>query len=396
MSEINHNVCPIVDFANTRIRLLIGENVNNQISLLANVSVKNEGIREGKIVDMPTVIEALKMAIKEAEKESGYQIHSVNASIDALQTKTAILANSMAIPSGEVKQKDMDFLISSIQKQITDRGYAPVHFLLQYFCINPNTPNQSIVKNPVGMMANSLSASFCAIYTDRIIHKNFKTAVRRAGVNLNSLIVSPLATAYAVSSEKERNNEVFVLDIGYETSNYFWFKQGMPYKCGGFSYAGKDITNRIAAAFRLSPDLALKLKLQYGDVSSEYNNYEINTESLVSPTINSSALSEVLKQSYRHLFEKELALVLQARIPTDIILTGGGSMVSGLSDLLSNYYYANPRIEYFDPNGRQEDLGLVSAYGMLKLRYSAIKDFSEIREQGFFSLGQSLTKFMEI
>ena len=393
MSDINHNVCPVVDFSNSKIRVLLGESVNNQIALLANVSVKNEGIREGRIVDMPRVIEALKVAITEAEKQSGYQIHSLNASIDAVQTQSTVFTEQIASSAGEIKEKDIAYLISLLQNRVSH--LTPIHFIPQYFLINNNQQNP--VKDPIGLSGNSLLASIYSVYTDKVILKNIKTAIRRVGVNLNALISSAYASAYAATTQQERENKVFVLDIGEETSSFFCFNKGFPIFGGGFNCGGKNITNYIANRLQISPELAEKLKITHGDISPAADDYEIRTESIATPIVKNIDLSEYTRQAYKEVFEVLFSqLPKGTKIPSNTILTGGGSMIKGFSDFLKGYYGAQSRIEYYDPTNSGEDLGLITAYGMLKLRFSGVKDFIEFKRKEESSWKEQFKKFIDV
>ena len=394
MSDINHNVCPVIDLSNTRVRVLIGEFKNNDISLLACASVKNEGVKNGKIVAMPDVIEALKTAITEAEKQSGYQIHSVNASIDGAQTSETTIQDRISISGGEIREKDVDFLIARIQDKIIQRGYAPVHFIQQYFSINGS---KSALKNPISMKGDNLFASVYAIFSENNTLKNIKTAIRKTGVNLNALISSSYATAFAATTAQERQNGAFVLNIGYETSQCFGFKNGYPVFGIGFLAGGKEITNKISERLRISPELAEQLKLQYGDISYEGHSYEIPTSSVTMPVVKSSDLSVVIQQAYKEIFTKLSSnLPKGEKIPRDIILTGGPSMIKGISDFLLTNYGATARVEYYNPLNDEDDLGLITAFGMLKLRYSNVRDFNQVREKKYFSFTQKLRKFMEV
>ena len=403
MSDINHNVCPVIDFSNSRIRVVIGQNINNQIALLANVSIKNSGIKEGRIVDMPTVVKAIKAGIQEAEKESGYQIHSVNASIDTILTEYKILQEQIAIPSGEVKEQNVAYLISSIKNRVNQANGDIIHFLPQFFCINQNW--QNLIKDPVGLLANQLLASvYCVSTKQKSYLANIKRAVRQAGVNLNFLISSGYAAAYAASTPQERQNQIFVLDIGEETTSFFCFQKGFPSFSGGFNCGGKNITNYIANRLQISPELAEKLKREHADISTEAKDYLIDTESVVRPVIKNLELAEYTRQAYKALFSKlnDAIVELGVRFSNNIILTGGGSMVKGFSEFLQFHYNTQSRIEYYDPTNNGEDLGLITAYGMLKLRFSEdVRDFKKSRTQPtwkrkFKKLGANIKNWLEV
>src|SRR5258708_2897700 len=80
--------------------------------------------------------------------------------------------------------------------------------------------------------------------------QNIMKCVRRCGLEVNDLILQPIASATAVLSEDERGLGVCLVDIGGGTSDIAVFTQGAIRHTAVIPIAGDQITNDIAMALR--------------------------------------------------------------------------------------------------------------------------------------------------
>ena len=94
--------------------------------------------------------------------------------------------------------------------------------------------------------------------------QNIVKCVRRCGLEVNDLVLQPLASSYAVLSEDEKDLGVCLVDIGGGTTDIAVFTQGAIRHTAVIPIAGDQITNDIAMALRTPTPEAEEIKMHYG------------------------------------------------------------------------------------------------------------------------------------
>jgi Tfp pilus assembly PilM family ATPase len=86
--------------------------------------------------------------------------------------------------------------------------------------------------------------------------QNLTKCIRAAGVDIEDLVMEPLASAEAVLTEEEKEDGVVVADIGGGTTDIAVFKDKNIYHTSVLPVAGYQITRDISIGLGLSFDLA--------------------------------------------------------------------------------------------------------------------------------------------
>ncbi len=106
------------------------------------------------------------------------------------------------------------------------------------------------VKEPIGMSGMRLEAKVHIVTGAQSAAENIIKCVRRCGLEVDQLMLNPLASSQAVLTEDERELGVVLVDIGAGTTDVAIFTNGAIRHTAVIPIAGDLITSDIAMALR--------------------------------------------------------------------------------------------------------------------------------------------------
>jgi len=239
---------------------------------------------------------------------------------------------------GEVSKEDVDRAIDAASAI----SLAPNNEILHVIPRNYLVDDQAGIKDPVGMNGVRLELDALIIEGSKPFVKNLHNCVSEAGLEVEELVLAPLASSYAVLSKRQKELGVLVLDLGGGTAGLTVFEEGYIVHSCVLPVGSSHITNDIAIGLRSDIDLAEKVKLEYGSASlSEINKKDIidlaKLGSIEGGIIDRYHVVEIMEARLSEILEltnKELKKIdRQGLLPAGVILLGGGSKVPGLVDL---------------------------------------------------------------
>jgi cell division protein FtsA len=196
------------------------------------------------------------------------------------------------------------------------------------------------VKNPVGMHGYELNVEAHVITAAVASVQNLTQCVRGVGIEIEDLILEPLASAEAVLAEEEKQAGVLIADIGGGTTDIAVMKDGSIYHTSVLPVAGHQVTRDIAAGLGLSFELAEEMKKKYGSLipSGEDDGDKIVGEG--GHSVSYRDLCDIMRariEEMMRLVVPELPRSDYARlIPSGIVITGGGANIPGIVELTQN------------------------------------------------------------
>ena len=200
---------------------------------------------------------------------------------------------------------------------------------------------QEGVKDPLGMSALRLEVETHIVTASATAIQNLTKCVAAAGVKIDELVASSLASAEAVVSETEKDLGVAVADIGAGTIDLAMFSEGSPFYTGVIPVGGTNVTNDLAIGLKTSLHVAEELKIRHGtcDLDSVEDGDEISVSVLgedAGRTVSRREVAEIIEARMRETFEliaAELRRGGAGMLPAGIILTGGASQLAGVAEL---------------------------------------------------------------
>jgi cell division protein FtsA len=211
------------------------------------------------------------------------------------------------------------------------------------------------IKQPIGMLGNTLEANFHIIIGQTAAAKNIYKCVRKAGLEVVDLILEPIASADAVLSEEEKEAGVVLVDIGGGTTDIAIFQDGIIRHTAVIPFGGEVLTEDVKEGCSIIKKHAEELKIKFGSALASENREdevvaipglrgrppkEITLKNLAS--IIQARMEEIIEHVYYEIrnsgFEKKLI--------AGIVLTGGGASLRHLAQLTEFMTGMDTRIGY--------------------------------------------------
>lgn len=356
-----------LDIGTTKIATIVGRrSEHGKIEILGSGKTESIGVKRGVVSNIESTVQSIKKAIEEAESKSNVKIDYVNVGIagqhiKSLQHRGIIIRKNI---DDEISQKDVDDLLESMRNLNMSPGEEIIDVIPQEYIIDGETG----IREPVGMLGNSLEANFHIIVGQTTAAKNIFKCVRKSGLDIVDLILEPIASAKAVLSDEEKEAGVALVDIGGGTTDVAIFHDGIIRHTAVIPFGGDVITEDIKEGCSIIKKHAEELKVKFGSALASENKEE---EVVAIPGLRGRPPKEITL--------KNLASIIQARIEeiiehvyfeiknsgfenkliAGIVLTGGGSLLKHISQLTEFMTGMDTRIGY--PNehlaeGTPEDL----------------------------------------
>lgn len=331
-----------LDVGSSTIRVVIGkqESEIGQPSVIGVGEAPASGIRRGVIVDIDEAVSSISEALEKAERMTGLSIdHAVvsvgGAHITSLESHGVV---AVARADGEVTENDVVRVVDASQAISIPSNREILHVIPKTFTVD----GQKGIKDPVGMSGIRLEVDSQIIQASVPFIKNLTKCVMQAGIEIDDLVLAPLAGAQAVLSKKQKELGVVVIDLGGGTTGMVVFEEGDLVMSNILPVGSMHITNDLAIGLRTSVDTAEKLKLQYAyaearevkkDIDVDLSKIDKQEEGKVS----TKHIAEIVEARLEEIFDlvnKELKRVgKDGQLPAGVILTGGGAKLPGVVDL---------------------------------------------------------------
>jgi cell division protein FtsA len=169
--------------------------------------------------------------------------------------------------------------------------------------------------------------------------QNLVKTIRSLGIDIEDLVLEPLASSEAVLSDDERQVGVVMADIGGGTTDVAIFKEGSIYHTSILPVAGYQLTRDVAIGLGLPFEIAEEMKKKYGSVMPVYEG-KGDTAPAISKDghgVSYQDLCDIIKARVEEIL-KLIVLEMPSSnyeelVPAGLVLTGGSSNLAGLATL---------------------------------------------------------------
>ncbi len=343
-----------LDIGTTKIAAIVGvRDIKGKIEILGIGKTESFGVKRGVVTHITPTIEAIKMAIKDAEEITGVNIGAVNVGIagqhiKSLQHKGLRTRSNIDI---EINQDDIDVLIEDMHKLVMLPGDSILHVIPQDYIVD----NEKGIKDPIGMAGVRLEANFHIITGQYTAIKNIKTCVDRANLDITEMILEPLASADSVLADEEKEAGVVLVDIGGGTTDVAIFYDGILRQTAVIPFGGDIITEDIKEGCTILKNQAELLKVKFG---SELHTENKENEIVSIPGLRGRAPKEISLKNLAKIIEARMAEIIhhvnyeiensgyQNKLIAGIVVTGGGSQLKHVQQLFEYITGKPTRVGY--------------------------------------------------
>lgn len=342
-----------LDIGTQSIRLVIGQisesSHENQLKIIGAITVPASGINKGVVANIEDATSTIALCLDKAERLIGVPISSVWVGVNSPNINCDRSKGVVAVSKsdGEIREEDVDRVIEAARAF----SLPPNHQLIHVFPVGFNVDGQTGVKNPVGMHGVRLEADTIVVRALTSEINNLTKAIYRTGLDIDDLVLSPLATADAVLTSRHKDLGVALIVIGAATTSVTVFEEGELLHSVTLKVGSEDITKDLAIGLRCPMELAEKIKEEFGSVEAVPANRkdEIDISHLVDEResvnknlapISRKYLAEIIEARVEEIFEKvdkELKKIGRSgMLPGGIVLTGGGIKIKGIINTAKN------------------------------------------------------------
>jgi cell division protein FtsA len=327
-----------IDVGTTKICTIIGSlDSGGNVQVLGVGLVPSHGMHKGMVVNVEEAKEAIVESIRRAEQASGLKVESAYIGVTGRHISSINSHGVVAIPRNDrlVRHDDLKRVLSSAQQVNLPDDRRILHAIPRNYALD----NQERIKNPVGMHGFRLDVETHIITAAISSVQNLVKCIRSVGVEIQDLVLEPLASGEAVLTPEEREVGVILADIGGGTTDIAVFKDGSIYHTGIIPVAGYQVTSDLSIGLGLPFEIAEAMKKKYGNVYPEV--LAKNQDSTLTVEDGHSVSYRDLCNIIKVRMEELLRLILlempdsnyASLAPAGLVLTGGCSNLAGLEAL---------------------------------------------------------------
>jgi cell division protein FtsA len=326
-----------IDVGTTKIATLVANvKAEDDIEILGVGVVPSHGLHKGILVNMDEAKQSIATSVKEAQRVSGIRIDSAYVGVTGRHITSLNNRGVISIPRDDrlVRAQDLKRALSAARNITVAEGKKVLHAIPRSYALD----GQEGVRQPVGMHGRRLDVETHIITASVSSIQNLAKCIRSIGVDVEDLILEPLASGEAVLTPEERDTGVIMADIGGGTTDIAVFKNGSIYHTAIIPVAGYQVTSDISIGLGLPFNIAEKMKKRYGNVTPTL---ELDEAAQVGIENGHSASYKDLCNIIRARMEELLQLILlemptsdyNALAPCGLVLTGGTANLPGLDEL---------------------------------------------------------------
>jgi len=350
----NDKIVVGLDIGTTKICAIVGrKNEFGKLEVLGMGKAESDGVIRGIVTNIDKTVTAIQKAVREAENTSGIDIRVVNVGIAGQHIKSSIHHGSITRNSSddEITIEDVNRLTNDMYRIVIPPGSEIIHVMPQDYIVD----YEEGIMDPVGMSGVKLEADFHVITAQTNAINNINKCVKRAGLEIENLILEPLASSLAVLSEEEKEAGVCLIDIGGGTTDVAVFHDNIIRHTAVIPFGGNIITSDIKQGCMVMQHQAELLKTKFGKAIAE----EASPNEIVSiPGLRNRQPKEISIKNLAHIVEARMIEIIElahaeiitsgfdGKLAGGIIITGGGSQLNCLKQLVEYMTGMDARVGY--------------------------------------------------
>ena len=300
-----------LDIGTSSIKVLVAEFIDGSMNVIGVSNVKSSGVKDGIIVDIDAAAKTIKTAIEQAEEKAGIVIEQVNVGLPANLLQIEPTQGMIPVTSESKELKDED--VESVVRSALTKSMTP------------------------------------------ILH-NLRKTVERAGIQVENIIISPLAMTRAVLNEGEREFGATVIDMGGGQTTVASMRAQELQFTNIYSEGGEYITKDISKVLKTSMQIAEALKFNFGNAdieeASETETVQVEVVGENSPVeITEKYLAEIISARVKHILDRVKQDLTRGRLldlPGGIVLVGGTAIMPGVVEVAQEIFETN--VKLYVPN----------------------------------------------
>lgn len=325
-----------IDVGTTKVATIIAEMADNGVRVVGVGITPSLGLHKGLVVNIGEARESIRQSVRKAELACNYKVESAYVGVTGRHVTSQNNSAVVAITRNDrlVRSEDLKRVLSSAQSVKVTGDRRLLHVIPRSYAVD----GQEGVKNPVGMHGYRLDVETHVITAGMNSIQNLVKCVRGLGIDIEDLVLEPLASSEAVLAEEEKQAGVILADIGGGTTDVAIFRDGSIWHTAILPVAGYQLTRDVSIGLGLPFEVAEQMKKRYATVMPVYDTAkEKPAVSADGHGVSYQDLCDIIRARTEEII-KLIMLELPSNdyhtlVPAGLVLTGGSSNLPGIDVL---------------------------------------------------------------
>ncbi len=348
---MKNNIIAGLDLGTTKVGAVIAEVQDEKLNILGFNVAPSEGLNRGLVANITKTSEAISSAMDIAMNRAGIEVKEVNVGVAGEHITSLRHRNYVMIsnPEKEITESDIARLKADVRTIRIPSDRQILHIIPEEYFID----YQGGIDNPIGMSGSRLEAVNHVVFASIPAIQNIKKSVERAGFTVKNYILQPIASSFSVLEENEMDLGIVLIDIGGGTTDVAVYHNKSIKHTKVFGVAGNQVTNDVRETLGIVTAEAENLKKEYGyamesSIVKDEDIYIKGVGARGNFKVPITLLTQIISIRMRELFsliDNELRQSgFKNKIKAGIVLTGGGSLLRGVTELAEEVFGLPARI----------------------------------------------------
>ncbi len=330
-----------IDVGTTKICALVGElDRDGKLNIVGVGTCPSQGLRRGVVVNIEETVTSIAAALDRAERLSGKKLTTAYVGIAGSHIESENSKGFVAIsPSHrDIIQNDISRAIEVARAIPLTANREVIHVIPRGYVVD----GQEGIKNPIGMSGFRLEVETHIITGSVSSIHNLIKCVHKSQVEIEDLVLEPLASSEAVLDDGETDLGVALIDIGGGTTDVAVFSDGAIWHTVVLPIGGNLITSDIAIGLRLPFAVAEELKITYGhcdpttiaeDDMIDLAQFMPDCNDLVPRKLLAEIIQARVEELFNMVHEELKKSGYDGMLPAGLVITGGTAELPGILDV---------------------------------------------------------------
>jgi cell division protein FtsA len=307
-----------------------------------------QGLKLGEIVDAEAAEESVLGALHEAEQQAGETLREIWLAVSGGRPQSTYVRVGCALHGRGVTDTDLQLLLDRARREATTPEREVLHAVPVEVTVDGGRP----LRDASGITGQRLDVVAHLVTVAGPSLRNLLACLERCHIEVKGVVSASYAAAVACLAEDEAERGCLALDFGGGTTGLGLFAGGRLVLVGQVPYGGDHVTADLAYGLSTSRQHAERIKNLFG--GTQFRTCDEGTR-IEHPRLGDHAdmptgevprtriteivrarCEEILTLARRRLDEhREL---VATRPPRSIVITGGGSQLEGLEDLVQEVF----------------------------------------------------------
>jgi len=319
------------------------------LRILGVAQTRTQGLRRGVVSDIEEATRSIRKALEEACRVAGVTPEALYVGIAGEHVRAMSSTGVVAISGPEITRADVDRVNEVARAMAIPQDRELLHAISQEYRVD----RAEGIRDPIGMIGTRLETEMYLITIGSSPAMNLRKSIERAGYKVRELVLEPLASAWAVLTEEEKELGVALVELGAGTTDIAVFHEGKIRHLGTMPYGGNTVTSDLVQGLGVTQHDAEQLKEAYG---CAYEPLVAKDQVIELPAtaahgerhLSRELMTHIIHQRMDEIFDKVQREIQTAgfagKLNAGIVLTGGGASLEGVSELATDVFGVGVRV----------------------------------------------------